>query len=223
MYGTDAIGFVDAETLGAYAMKQGYEKWNYWHISKTDELTLELSKHHDRSEREAWIPSAWLGAKKWITHPEVDMNYEFRQNVNELLVGQNDDDIFIETWTNPIQKTHIGGTGVYTLYNQRDLIFRSYMHDSDGEPSIAIIDLQNGDELDQLPGQKQTLLSFSSDGRHFLTQELNGSVYLWRNRRPEWWWGHFYRPETYTTFLLFITLIWSLLRDRKTFRRTILA
>ena len=56
---------------------------------------------------------------------------------------------------------------------------------------------------------------FSPDGYHLLTFDYKGTIRVWRRRRPEWWWGHFYRAEVWATLLLSIALAWSLKRDRR--------
>jgi WD40 repeat protein len=35
---------------------------------------------------------------------------------------------------------------------------------------------------------------------------------IWRRRRPEWWWGHFYRPEVWAAVVFGLLWLWSVAR-----------
>jgi len=38
---------------------------------------------------------------------------------------------------------------------------------------------------------------------------------IYRRRFPEWWWGHFYRPEVWTSITLCVALLVRALRFRR--------
>ncbi len=59
--------------------------------------------------------------------------------------------------------------------------------------------------------------SFSADGR-MLAVGANGSVCVFRRRRPEWWWGVFYLWELWLTAAFAGLFVWSVARDRRALR-----
>jgi len=53
--------------------------------------------------------------------------------------------------------------------------------------------------------------------RDFLINVDNGMAELWHRRRPEWWYGIAWLPESWLTLIFGIALLWSLRRDWKRF------
>ncbi len=37
---------------------------------------------------------------------------------------------------------------------------------------------------------------------------------LWYRRHPEWWWGHFYRPEVWSALIFGVLLVLNIFRER---------
>lgn len=87
-----------------------------------------------------------------------------------------------------------------------------------GRPMVgfetAIFDGKNSEEL----------CRFETEYPHtvFLTDDvllcsdpfsLDNNI-LYRRRHPEWWWGHFYRPEVWASIALFFSLVIHLVRAR---------
>ena len=62
-----------------------------------------------------------------------------------------------------------------------------------------------------------TMFGFSPDGERvaLLTRD---NVYIYRRRRPEWWWGVFWLWEFWLTAAFAALLIWSIIRDRRALR-----
>jgi hypothetical protein len=79
---------------------------------------------------------------------------------------------------------------------------------------IIIFDNKNAVELCRIDTEQ-----FHSE---FLTDDVflnvdpfndeNNRIY--RRRHPEWWWGHFYRPEVWASIALFFSLVIHLVRAR---------
>ena len=61
--------------------------------------------------------------------------------------------------------------------------------------------------------------TYSPDGSRIVTTSEDGIVRIWRNQRPEEWWGIAWRPEAWLTVFFAIGLCWSLLRDWNPARR----
>jgi WD40 repeat protein len=60
---------------------------------------------------------------------------------------------------------------------------------------------------------------FSPDGNRIVTASSDRTARIWKRRRPEWWWGVFWLKEFWFTVAFAGLFVWSILRDRKTFRR----
>jgi WD40 repeat protein len=66
-------------------------------------------------------------------------------------------------------------------------------------------DARSGELLAVLPsGQFASYPLFPAEEELLIS--TSEGLQLWRRRRPEWWWGHFYRPEVWVAFVL--GLIW---------------
>lgn len=57
----------------------------------------------------------------------------------------------------------------------------------------------------------------------FVAKDENGSGYIFKSaiftrRFPEWWWGHFYRPEVWLLPLWLGAIVWTIRKDRKGIR-----
>ncbi len=64
-------------------------------------------------------------------------------------------------------------------------------------------------------GWGQPVMSFSPDGESLLVVDRCTGIYLFRRRRPEWWWGVFYLWEFWLTAAFCGLFIWSVVRDRR--------
>jgi WD40 repeat protein len=77
---------------------------------------------------------------------------------------------------------------------------------SDDDGSVEIPDARNGQLLQLLPyGGSTGDVLFTPSGDGVLAAGVGG-IRLWRRRRPEWWWGHFYRPEVWAAVVF--GLLW---------------
>jgi hypothetical protein len=57
--------------------------------------------------------------------------------------------------------------------------------------------------------------AFAPDSQHMMTQRA-GTLYYWRNTRPEAWWGIFWRPHAYLFIAFLVMTVWSIFRRRGT-------
>ena len=49
----------------------------------------------------------------------------------------------------------------------------------------------------------------------FIVAQINPSYQIyWRRRHPEWWWGHFYRPEVWLAMFFGFTLLWRFINRK---------
>ncbi len=59
-------------------------------------------------------------------------------------------------------------------------------------------------------------VELSPDGDHLaLVAHFGNVLHLFRRRFPEWWWGHFYRPEVWAAIVLGGAWLWSVARWAK--------
>ena len=47
------------------------------------------------------------------------------------------------------------------------------------------------------------------------TEERFDEYSLWHRRYPEWWWGHFYRPEVWSALVFGVLLVLNIFRERR--------
>ena len=64
-------------------------------------------------------------------------------------------------------------------------------------------------------------LDVSSDGEQMLLTAMEGSLFLYRRRRPEWWWGVFWLKEFWLTAAFAGLFVWSVVRDRRALREQV--
>lgn len=66
------------------------------------------------------------------------------------------------------------------------------------ESDVQLWDTHTGQRLHSIEGTNSvhTKGAQSRDGQ-VLAASINKQVWLWLNRHPEWWWGHFYRVEVW--------------------------
>lgn len=77
--------------------------------------------------------------------------------------------------------------------------------------ATAIVwDAEDGEVLAELKSAGRGLWSadFAPDGNHIVTGSDVGTPQIWRRRRPEWWWGHFYRAEVWAGIVIGILWVW---------------
>ena len=95
--------------------------------------------------------------------------------------------------------------------------------DSTFAQSWQIIDLTTHRELDSIWIQdfNLQLSGFRDDNtlqfqRYIITPENPTSQgMIFRRRFPEWWWGHFYRPEVWCAILLTALLAWRFAKRKQ--------
>jgi len=63
-------------------------------------------------------------------------------------------------------------------------------------------------------------LAFSRDGLMLASASDDGTVRIYRSRRPEWWWGVFWLWEFWLTATFAAIFVWSVIRDCRRFART---
>ncbi|MCY3021699.1 MAG: hypothetical protein NTW87_22025 [Planctomycetota bacterium] len=69
-----------------------------------------------------------------------------------------------------------------------------------------------------LPGHNKAFdvaCAFSWDGEQIVTMDTYDTPFLWRRRRPEYWWGVAWLPEFWLTAVFAGAFVWSVWRDRK--------
>ncbi|HLX64587.1 MAG TPA: hypothetical protein VKX17_25160 [Planctomycetota bacterium] len=80
--------------------------------------------------------------------------------------------------------------------------------------------------LEMLPGfemnEDTATASFSPDGAQIVAGNwrFRNELFVWKRRRPEYWWGIAWLPEFWLLVILTSAFLWSLLRDRRDLRRT---
>jgi len=67
-----------------------------------------------------------------------------------------------------------------------------------------------------LTGNNMFRTTFSPDGKRLLLANLDGSISVYRNYRPAYWWGLAWLPEFWLTLALSVAFCWSLIRDFRT-------
>ena len=58
--------------------------------------------------------------------------------------------------------------------------------------------------------------------REVLTKDyelVHNVIYTYKRRFPEWWWGHFYRPEVWLFILLSAALLFVAIRNRRSAKK----
>ena len=102
-----------------------------------------------------------------------------------------------------------------------DMVSTSFCFSPDGTRMAAgsrdntiVVDARNGRVLAKLgsprgPSEVFRILpaSYVLKNDTLLIDDLE-----WRRRRPEWWWGHFYRPEVWVAFVLGVIWLWSVVK-----------
>jgi hypothetical protein len=91
---------------------------------------------------------------------------------------------------------------------------KGFVHDSSSMKALYIIELKRS-ELPSLivPSDFFHSCRFKNDdaieiSSNFIVDGGSRLSYLWDRRFPEWWWGHFYRPEVWLAIVLSGLLLW---------------
>jgi len=99
-----------------------------------------------------------------------------------------------------------------------------YLHNGDtAENAIHLRDTVTGELLAILKADPEDdngteIFSISPDGNQILAEYNfieHYSMALWRNRRPEYWWGVAWLPEFWMTVVFASGFVWSVWRDRR--------
>ena len=79
-----------------------------------------------------------------------------------------------------------------------------------------IRDSGTGDVLAQLTGKIRIFnAAWSPDGNEIVIGGDDGEAVLWKQHRPEQWWGMFWLPEIWLTVVFAVALAFSIRRDRR--------
>ena len=120
------------------------------------------------------------------------------------------------------EREHVEGVGFLALPEYHAATFsrcgrRIFLHGR--FPAIVVVDAADASELAWLDCADiaSERLAFSPDGNDIACCGQRGSQ-VWHRRRPEWWWGVFWLYEFWATVFFGGALVWSVWRDRKTFR-----
>ena len=79
------------------------------------------------------------------------------------------------------------------------------------------IDYHLSSNFERVDGQVQLPVRFVDNDTLELLRENEGSnmIATYHRRFPEWWWGHFYRPEVWVAIALSGVQIWRLIKSRR--------
>ena len=101
---------------------------------------------------------------------------------------------------------------------QEDRVFTWGAETSD----VCVWDASTGGRLGLLrePGAPVWSVEVSPDAEHMVVRTDDMHAYLYRRRRPEWWWGVFWLWEFWLTAALAAIFVWSVVRDRRRLART---
>jgi len=86
---------------------------------------------------------------------------------------------------------------------------------------LYLWDAPTGKQLCALDGHRTCVfrVCFSPDGQRILSAGYDHSARVWCRRRPEQWWGHFYRPEVWLTIIFGTLWLWRVVQWVKERRR----
>ncbi len=90
-------------------------------------------------------------------------------------------------------------------------------------PGLAVRDAKSNALLSEADDDGAVRLGrpfviWSGDGERVLINDECTGIYVFRRRRPEWWWGIFCLWEFWLTVGFALLLSWSVWRDRRTLR-----
>jgi hypothetical protein len=77
---------------------------------------------------------------------------------------------------------------------------------------IVIVDLETGGVLARVGLEDEPLLAVESVHGLFSDDFLIWGRDVFRRRFPEWWWGHFYRPEVWAAIVIGAVWLWTVAR-----------
>ncbi|MBI3831673.1 MAG: hypothetical protein HY291_19285 [Planctomycetes bacterium] len=83
--------------------------------------------------------------------------------------------------------------------------------------NVKIIGVESQEPLQILKGHTDEVseVLFFPDSSRLASASKDGKVRIWQRRRPEYEWGVLVLPELWLSLVLFVTLVWSVWRDRK--------
>jgi hypothetical protein len=118
-------------------------------------------------------------------------------------------------WTSAVGQSMPEGDIYGGGYSQDGRRFAAAM---DG--AVRIYDTRDGRCLAEiaLPGEDAYQARFSADDKWLYALADRGCL-IWRRQRPEQWWGVFCMLEFWFSVIFATALVWSLLADRRYFRR----
>lgn len=126
--------------------------------------------------------------------------------------------VLLNRVSTPNEKSSPDGTRVLrtTLWEASEFAFRMYDFRNFPESNLRLFEftgtVMGGDAY------------FVDDDTVLICAEAQGEKTLfqtYRRRFPEWWWGHFFRPEAWAALLLFVALIVRARPGRKSSPRPI--
>ena len=78
--------------------------------------------------------------------------------------------------------------------------------------TVRIWDADTGECLSILPGVSEHDYARMLSEDVVVGHDADDSIKLWRRHRPEWWWGVFWLPASWTSLVLAVALAWSVRR-----------
>jgi len=88
-----------------------------------------------------------------------------------------------------------------------------YLYDPEYGP-LEIWDIRNT-PLAPIPRTDHYLIGFATDDCILMGSSLDPTRFRVLHRRhPEWWWGHFYRPEMWVLLALTAVFVWNFYRRK---------
>lgn len=72
--------------------------------------------------------------------------------------------------------------------------------------------------LFDLPLKSDRKSTIAGDGNRVFSSFSDGTLLMLYRRHPEWWWGHFQRPEVWVAIFLGSLLVWHIYRNLSTIR-----
>jgi len=150
-----------------------------------------------------WLATAGLVLHRW--HPW------------ERTVFPNGETQLIEA---EFQKQYPAWPQKYSYKSQKSPDGTRSLNWAHGGFAVSILSDEEGNSLCLLPvhlGFVDDNRIVGVDGNFSAEGEFSyGYYFLMQRRHPEWWWGHFYRPEVWALIALTIVLGWRILKVVRT-------
>lgn len=191
-----------------------------WDV-ETLELACELKKHSDIvhsvsfSSDGKWLVSAskdgWCHL--WTLEPKKYGNLDNAPAaLYKSLAGWRGDDLFIARTCaafDPAPDSDRIAVALGTEEEGTVVIFPGYL------PWVMVTDPL----ILETPGTGYiNSVAFAPDGKKLVLASLDKTARIYIRRRPEWWWGYFWLPQTWLAMVIFVCFAWSWRKDQRELR-----